>query len=356
MTENTRENLLCTPLLQEATKLFPGSKIVPVIKRTKKISKNDTDLIIDLVPENNPRSAWLRYLYMSQNHEGGSNAPNYFGGLHYSDIVLCAAGYFKPNRVLHSVSEKAPVFVTDDINEAVKKSFLDTRVVYISPNGDVLMYGPYGQGHFIVRPRGDAHKSGINKKDVEKLFSDINKEKFLNIGADVWISRFDRAGFLEYVPFTAMDINKEELLKWIYRTTWKSTINRNVIVGDPQRFLAVGEKYIDRVLDIDKEVEDLYEKVLARYNAASVSHAIKSLGAFCAGLEELKKLSFEGLKFAKELLSSAAIRGEKPALTHDEKIFNVAERVKELNPIIDFFRVSKESERSKDMFPVLKNI
>jgi len=341
MTERLQE-LLSAPLIEEAKKQTADKKVINEIIKTAVGGKSG--------------NLWQRYLDRSK--KGDENCKL----IHYADILLCIARYFNPNKNTHVVDEKADVFVTDDIYEAVAQSIAGKRVVHISMDDRTFMYGPYGAGNFIVMSRDG---SKIRTIDVEKLFSSIEKERFLNAGFDIWISRFDRDGFLKYVPFTPMDVDRRTLLKWIYRAVWKSTINREIKVGDPQRFLTVGEKYIDRVVDIDKEVEDLFENVFSKYDNKKVIEVIRSLTGLYDRTDSLKKISFEGMKAAKDLLVTATVEGEKHSEfgkkkeyveSYDDKIFNAGKDTEELMSVVEFFRASREELSTKDVFPSIKKI
>ena len=113
---------------------------------------------------------------------------------------------------------------------------------------------------------------------------------------DVFISRYDIDGFLEFVPFLKKDIERKDLYKWVYKSVLKGTLARSIKAGDPQRFLSFGQKYIDRVVDIDREVEYLVSKILSRYNIESIKLLVQDLAEFKDQSTALKIEAFNGQK------------------------------------------------------------
>ncbi len=236
--------------------------------------------------------------------------PHFLNMLHYSDIVSVASGF--------------PV-----------KEFVDVKFTgLVDSESSLFSYGPYGNG------------SRVAVNGVE------------------WVAGFDSDGFLEYLPGVQIRMTKELFYGFIYRSVWKSTISRTIKAGDPQRFLSFGETFLDRMVDIDREIEHLKDKVFKKFDAGSVSELSSSQESFLNAVKMVKDLAFEGQKASKEFLSAASkgvhdISEIKKIRSNILDIERKIEATRAMNryvaPLIDFFRAEEPVEDVKNVFPLAKS-
>jgi hypothetical protein len=200
------------------------------------------------------------------------------------------------------------VVITDDVFFSMSSSVLGNKVVFISSNDAQALYQPYGEGNYVLRPKTSSSK--ICDDIISLLgfiFNHRDKALLITPNSDFMVSRLDQDGFLEYVPLLRKRIGPAELYSWIYRAVFKCTMGRTVRAGDPQRFLAFGEKYIDRVVDIDRQVEYLCEHIINKYNHDDVISVSSKFAEVMDHVIAVKEIAFEGQKKAKEFLNVVAV-------------------------------------------------
>ena len=203
---------------------------------------------------------------------------------------------------------EADLVITDDVLFSMSSSVLGNKVVFISSDEDQVLYSPYGEGNYVMCPKS---KSGKIYEDIVSLlgfiFNHRDRALLITPNSNLMVSRFDLDGFMEYVPLLRKRITNLELYSWIYRAVFKCTMSRVVRAGDSQRFLAFGEKYIDRVVDIDRQAEYLCENIINKYNSDDILSASSKFGDAIDQITVVKDIAFEGQKKAKEFLNVVAV-------------------------------------------------
>ncbi|MEI6093258.1 MAG: hypothetical protein WCQ47_06200 [bacterium] len=345
---------------------------------------------------------WFSYL---DNLEQSSN----FNLFHYTDIVSVACNYFcslkqqsvcsydsntlimidikKPEFILDSLPTNCFVLPRDTKDEAktvalIKNcslvltsdyyistlaSSLGKKVVLISETDDYFTCGPYGDNNYVLKLKD--RSSDFNGDILQFLRFLLFKEEKASLSLsnfNVFISRYDLDGFLEFIPFLKKDIDQKDLYKWVYKSVLKGTLARSIKAGDPQRFLSFGEKYIDRVVDIDREVEYLVSKVLSRYNSESIKLLVKDLSEFKIQATELKAKAFNGQKKAREFLNTVAmnsgdmveIKKKKAEIIEIDDSIQIMMKDSRYNfwPIVNNFRQEKGDEHITNLFPMAKGV
>jgi ADP-heptose:LPS heptosyltransferase len=248
-------------------------------------------------------------------------------------------------------------------------SALNIPVISLSPGmNNFNAWGPYGEGHLVIESKKKEH---IKVSTIESAVTYIfNRELFVTPGAftdecGVLRSRFDKDGFVEYIPLNRSDITINSFYNWIYRSVWKNTISRRVSVGDPRRFISIGEKYIDRMVDIDKEVEYLTHTILNHYSESGTKSCIAQIRKDIRGCGILKEMSFEGQQSAKRFLSTVSVPGRamdeikkssNEVKMVDERIFKLVLDYNFLSPMIGAFKSSREDLHIRNLFPLAKKI
>jgi hypothetical protein len=247
----------------------------------------------------------LWFKYMERMKE-----KSFLNMLHYSDVISTAAGF--------------------PVKEMTYIDFMNT----VTTEQELFSCGPYGNG------------------------------KKVNVNGSEWVSGFDRDGFLEYLPAVPVKMTQELFYGFMYRSVWKSTISRNIKAGDPQRFLSFGETFLDRMVDIDREVEQLKSKVLKRFTDDSVKAILSSQDNFLDTVTMVKELAFEGQKAAKDLLSAASqnlhdmteVKRIRTSIQDIEnKIAGTRAMSRYIAPLIDLFRTEEPVDDVKNLFPLAKS-
>jgi hypothetical protein len=247
---------------------------------------------------------WFKYIEQMQNKSSLNH-------LHYSDLVSTACGF--------------------TVREAV-----DSKIDGIVRTLDELFsFGPYGNG------------TSVNIEGVE------------------WLSGFDRDGFLEYLPANLIELDSYLFYGLVYRSVWKCTISRTIMAGDPQRFMSLGETYLDRMVDVDREADILCKRTFKKFTADSVEELVKIQPQFLQTVTKIKELAFEGQKIAREFLSAASknvhditeIKEIKLRLQSVEKKIEETKRIdKDVAPLISLFEKENTSQDVHNLFPLAKNI
>lgn len=250
--------------------------------------------------------AWFKYLKHIKDKE-------FFNMLHYSDIICSGAGY--PPAII-----KLKVLGNEQAPKSIFEAYLNT---------------PYGEGFIFI------------------------------IEGVEWISSFDRDGFMKYLPVKKIAIKPEWFYGFFYRAIWKATLNRKIRVGDPNRFLSFGETYLDRMLDVDIEVDQLTNSVFKCFDTDSIKIIVKKHQGIVKELSLLKELSFEGQKLSKELLASTATEPQDMELIGvqilkirklEQEIIKTAEGNLELKPLIKMFMAERVLDEVKNLFPLAKKM
>lgn len=345
---------------------------------------------------------WFAYL-------DNLNTNNRFNLFHYSDIVSIACSYFRSikqeevfsydynDRVILDVN-KADILLqnlpnncftlsktskyTTETTELIKKcslvvssdtyisalaSYFGKKNVFVCENDEYLTYGPYSDSSYVLRVKD---KAGNVNDDILKFLKFLlfkgDKTTLSLTTVDVFVSRHDIDGFLEFIPFIRKEIGQEDFYKWVYRSVLKGTMARSIKAGDPQRFLSFGEKYIDRVVDIDREVEYLVSKVLNRYNNESVKRLVTELSCFKEQVTELKAKAFDGQKKAREFLNIVAMNSDNMEEIKKKKLeiievnasihMMIENNSHNFGPIMNNFKQEKGDEHITNLFPMAKGI
>ena len=239
------------------------------------------------------------------------------------------------------------------------------KVIFVASDDRYVMNGPYGEGHLILKIKNSCAAIKDDILDIfESTFYQKDKNTVVTPNADVFISRYDNDGFMEYVPLLKTEITDLEIYKWIYKSVFKGTIGRSIKAGDPQRFLSFGEKYIDRVVDIDRAVGYMFENVLPRYEGESVKRAMDGFNEATNSVLELKQVAFEGQKRSREFLNTIAIgsgdmdeiKSKRKELTEtDTLIYKMQDNGRwYLEPIIKTFRKERDDSHVVNLFPLAK--
>ena len=246
---------------------------------------------------------WFKYMEHMKD-------KNFLNMLHYSDVVSTASGF--------TVKEMTNINFTGPAD--------NERTLFAC--------GPYGNGNKV------------------------------NINGVEWASGFDRDGFLEYLPAVPIKMTEDLFYGFIYRAVWKSTISRTIKAGDPQRFLSLGETFLDRMIDIDREIDQLKNRVFKKFTNDSVASIISSQNNFLQTVTMVKELAFEGQKAAKDLLSAASqgvhdISEIKEIRAVIQNIEDKIDRTRAMNryiaPLIDFFKTEESVDDVKNIFPLAKS-
>jgi len=338
--------LMLTPMLQRIKKRDPGTSIAlvcdnSVMEHKKELLLVDTFLSIDDLMEKEfdlfintetddlscaiasrvkaasfkgficdeygrkrTQGLWFKYIEQLNNRD-------FLNTLHYSDLVSTACGFA--------------------VREVVSSNF-DGTAKNIS---ELFCFGPYGSGNKIT------------------------------IDGVEWLSGFDRDGFLEYLPSMPIRLGPELFYGYVYRSVWKCTIGRTIRAGDPQRFMSLGETYLDRVVDVEREVDVLCDKVLKKFTTESVEELIKIQPQFLQTVTRIKELAFEGQKIAKEFLSAASrnvhnmteVKDIKTRLQIVEKKIEETKNTESyVTPLIDLFEKEGSTDDVHNLFPLAKSI
>ncbi|MEI6080491.1 MAG: hypothetical protein WCQ53_07645, partial [bacterium] len=280
--------------------------------------------------------------------------------------VVITEGKLKTTEMAELIKSSS-VLVTSNYIYSMIASIFGKKVVFVASDDNYMVNGPYGEGHWILKKKKNA--LFIND-DLFSFFGfafcQEDRTALLAPNMDIISSGYDRDGFIEYVPFLKMGISEKEFYNWIYKSVWKCTIGRKVRAGDPQRFLAFGEKYIDRVVEIDREVEYLKEKVLTKYDQDNIKVITDKFNEALNSVIELKETAFEGQKKAREFLNTVAISSDnleeikkkKQEITeidtsisemlHSDKIY--------LEAIIRSFMRERDDSHVTNLFPLAKRI
>jgi hypothetical protein len=262
--------------------------------------------------------------------------------------------------------KEADLVITDNLLFSLSSSALGNKVILISSEENVLYY-PYGELNYIISPKS---KSSKISEDILSLLGFIlnHKDRALLItpNSEVLLSRLDNDGFMEYVPLLRKKINKKEFYSWIYRSVFKCTMGRAIRAGDPQRFLAFGEKYIDRVVDIDRQVEYLCENVMNKYNNDDVHSISLNFDDVIDQILIVKDIAFEGQKKAREFLNVVAvdsgnmeeIKKKRNELSEiDSKIYELINQEDcYAEPLIKSFVRDRDDAHVANLFPLAKKI
>lgn len=345
---------------------------------------------------------WFAYL----DNLSTNNSLNLF---HYADIISIACNYFRSIKQADAFSYDSNTRVivdvdkSEDLLESLPKncftlsktnkntaetmelikncslvvssdayisalaSYFGKKVVFVCEDDNCFTYGPYGDSNYILQVK----KRTENVKDDLLQFLNFllfrgDKTVLSFTTIDVFVSRHDIDGFLEFIPFIKKDIEQKDFYKWVYRSVLKGTIARSIKAGDPQRFLSFGEKYIDRVVDIDREVEYLVSKVFSRYNTESLKRLVRDLPEFKGQISELKAKAFDGQKKAREFLNTVAMNSEnmdeiKKKKLEITEINSSIHRMIENNdhkfgPIMNNFKQEKGDEHITNLFPMAKGV
>lgn len=219
---------------------------------------------------------------------------------------------------------------------------------------------------FTVREAVDIKTDGP-AKNLDELFSfgPYGSNNKVNIDGVEWVSGFDRDGFLEYLPATSIKIDPKLFYSFVYRSVWRCTISRTIRAGDPQRFMSLGETYLDRMVDVDREVNTLCDKVFKKFTADSVLNVIRTQQQFLQTVTKIKEFAFEGQKIAREFLSAASknihdmteIKDIKLRLQNIEKSIDGTKKIDQyVTPLIELFEKEEPSGDVQNFFPLAKSI
>ncbi|MCX6112625.1 MAG: hypothetical protein NTY22_04985 [Proteobacteria bacterium] len=261
--------------------------------------------------------------------------------------------------------KNSSIVITSNYIWSTVACYYGKKVIFVASDDKYVMNGPYGEGHLILKARSEGADV---KEDLFNLFEfafcQKDKNTLITSSTDVFVSRYDNDGFMEYVPFLKAAMSDHELYRWIYKAVFKGTIGRSVKAGDPQRFLAFGEKYIDRVVDIDRAVEYLSEKIFTKYEAESVKKVMNGFNEAINSVVELKQVAFEGQKKSREFLNIIAINSgdldeikkKRKELTEtDNLIYKMLKDGKwYLGPIIRTFMKERDDSHIVNLFPLAK--
>ncbi|MBN1115337.1 MAG: hypothetical protein JXA66_08355 [Oligoflexia bacterium] len=257
------------------------------------------------------------------------------------------------------------VVISSNFETSLLASLMGIRVIHLaeSDNRDFVRYGPCGERNFVLSYNGNSPESTLNL--LKKIIDNVSISDTEPGNETVWISRLDSDGFIEYVPAHPVSMSVKELYRWIYRAIWKNTLGRRIRAGDPRRFLSIGEKYIDRVVDIDREVQYIAEHVLAKYTDGSVKEAVKDAGSSIEPMEKLKNLAFSGQKAARDFLATVSIPGRelneiknsrKRIKEIDDAIYSLGQGYDFLSPLVASFRSARDDLHVRNLFPLAKTV
>lgn len=212
---------------------------------------------------------------------------------------------------------------------------------------------------YNVYPYQNKVKYIIASKIDETLLNNITNNNYL------YKPIFDKFGYSYIVPENKIDITKEIYDFFILKSVWKSVLNREVPVGDSKRFVSIGEKYIDRVMDINVEIDFLNLFVFTCFNFESVKNEIEKSNDVFENLDKIKKLAFEGELIAKSYLHSVSssicdiekIKSENKKLINlDNKIYDSSTSFYILNDFVNYFKNERNNYHLRNLFPMVKNI
>jgi len=247
---------------------------------------------------------WFKYIEQMSN-------KNFLNMLHYSDVLSTACGFA--------------------VREAV-----NVEITGITKNlNDLFAFGPYG------------------------------KDNRITIDGVEWVSGFDKDGFLEYLPTSFVKLDPKLFYGLIYRAVWKCTISRTIRAGDPQRFLSLGETYLDRMVDVDRETEALCNRVFKKFTIDSVNNLVKEQPQFLQAITKIKEIAFEGQKIAREFLSAASKNVHDMTEIKDiklrlqlvgKKIEEIKKAEQDALPLIELFEREEPSDDVQNLFPLAKSI
>ena len=137
------------------------------------------------------------------------------------------------------------------------------------------------------------------------------------------------------------------------------------MAGDPQRFMSLGETYLDRMVDVDREANIICSRTFKKFTADSVEDIVKIQPKLLQTGTKVKELAFEGQKVAREFLSAASknihdmteIKDAKLRLQIIEKKIEETKKIdKDVAPLISLFEKENATEDVHNLFPLAKSI
>jgi len=175
----------------------------------------------------------------------------------------------------------------------------------------------------------------------------------------------DKYAFVYIVPETPISLSEEIFNFFILKAVWKSMVVKETLVGDSNKFVSLGEKYIDRIMDINVEIDFLNECIFSHFNKESVVKTINDSESILEEISKFKKLTFEGTNISKSYLhvvSSADYNFEnikiknKELIEHDKKINDFTFTNTVTKNFICYFKNERNNYHLKNLFPMVKEI
>jgi len=175
----------------------------------------------------------------------------------------------------------------------------------------------------------------------------------------------DKFSYIYIVPETTIDLDKDVLTFFILKAVWKSMVVKETLVGDSKKFVSLGEKYFDRIMDINVEIDFIKDSILNNFNKNSILSKLPYLEDTINQLCLFKKIAFEGINISKSYLSvvsSASCDFEKikiknkELIDHDKKIIDYNFNDIIINDFIYYFKNERNNYHLKNLFPMVKEI
>jgi hypothetical protein len=176
---------------------------------------------------------------------------------------------------------------------------------------------------------------------------------------------FDKSNLAYIVPI-AKDILTKDIFEFlVLKTVWKLLIQKESLVGDDKKFISLGEKYIDRLVDINVEVDFLKESIFSFFKAESVNNILKEQELNIEKIQAFKKLAFDGNLIAKSYLHTVSqssyefniiINSNKKLIEHDKKILDYNFDNFVIKDLILYFNNERNNYHLRNLFPMVKDI
>lgn len=309
--------------------------------------------------QNNNLFFYRELIYKAQDVELEQFKTNF----EHSDKIICifkqvniaiegVKVYDVKNFDLCNLDKDNNTYITDD---ELCASILTSSGMpcYFVSNSYYSFYDAYPSNNLI--------KYVLSEKIDNNLINNIKNVKNMLVYKPIQ----DKHGFIYIVPEVPINIDNKVFNFLVLKAVWKSIVNREVPVGDSKRFLSIGEKYIDRVMDVNLEIDFLKQNIFPYYIKTSIDSVIEANKSLLVDIDKFKKFSFDGVLKAKSYLHAVSsfdcdldkIKEEnKKLLECDSKIYNFETNNNIIIDFINYFKIEREKYHLRNLFPMVKNI
>ncbi|RMF92372.1 MAG: glycosyltransferase family 9 protein [Candidatus Schekmanbacteria bacterium] len=246
------------------------------------------------------------------------------------------------------------MLITNDTGTMHIASAVNVPVIEISIGPvNYTETGPYGEGHYVIQTNVKCSPCSFNVKCKNEICKETvlpeeviytikamlgyeemknEKPKTLFLNSNLFYSRFDSEGFLEFVSPFPLPLNKTLFWKEIYRIFWEyvyfgkehdETLESNIDV----RF---GKYYFENDFIVEKESKKIIERIDEIIELAE------------EGKEIIKKI-IRALTESPDAVSTDISLLAKRVTEIDAEIYRLSLATEELLPICDVYRMKRES-------------